>query len=322
MDSQSNQRFRQTGGVMKQFSALTEDHEIACVARLRWWTHNGGAMALAAQAHLTSMNVPVEAANPRSYEDLASGGQGGDGGQKMTGGDGDAQAPGRDGTGAAGGGTGAAGGRGGSEAKSLSRSSGTAGRKGEKKRIDVDSQYTCQDNIYTCIHCADKQFQCRNITRMAAHIQQCTDCPDDVKATCARSSQNHTKKLKMTVATGIDGTTAGSTTQAPRAPSSGEFDVPLATRGRAAHYCRVGRRGRPSALVARERRTWVTTFHWESLVVLPFRRSTRGPLGAIGWLLVPPLGLGELKFPSAPLHFHVKFPKFPSELVWTEIYFH
>ena len=58
------------------------------------------------------------------------------------------------------------------------------------------------------------------------------------------------------------------------------------------------------------------------MVVLPFRRSTRGPLGAIGWLLVPPLGQGELKFPSAPLHFHVKFPKFPSELVWTEVSFH
>ena len=50
--------------------------------------------------------------------------------------------------------------------------------------------------------------------------------------------------------------------------------------------------------------------------------STRGPLGAVDWLLVPRLGLGELKFPSTPLHFHVKFPKFPSELVWTEISFH
>ena len=29
-----------------------------------------------------------------------------------------------------------------------------------------------------------------------------------------------------------------------------------------------------------------------------FFGSTRGPLGAVGWRLVPRLGLGELKFPS------------------------
>ena len=98
--------------------------------------------------------------------------------------------------------------------KGLSQSSGNAGKKGKKKRTNVDDQYTCEDNIYTCIHCKDKQFQCRNITRMAAHIQQCTDCPDDVKKTCARSSQGYTKKLKMTVATGIGGMTAANTTVA------------------------------------------------------------------------------------------------------------